>query len=1060
VGVNHGQAAGAENIPVAYGIDESDYDNKASTLHVSGAEVIMGDMSKIEFASSLDDSEQGSVHASKLAGANLKEPAPIGSSSVFGGCGMLFVAVGVVVVAVVVVCVALKVVAGGSSSSSTHTGWQGEPWAYETMLSSLSVELYNETHTSAVMGLSPAFTPYNTAGNDYSLAVVRDNPTYPTKNLKLSFRVGHRGPGGAASGRAQIQETRCTLKSANGYNLRSCSVIFSPGSNSTEGVVTMLQLTSGKTIVRLTVISANQMSTAQSKMTIDLQNSKVVPAASGNATAPTSVVKASITLGGLDSSSFDTAAQSAFSNALSSTLSVPADSIHITGITNSGSRRSDNSDHRRSGGGVIVAFEIRGLAERASNSDGRSGGSTLGPSAIQVADALQVATASSGTTGSSPLVTALQAKGVSTTGVVLSSLPIVEVSAASSPTENNPPATPAPTPPPTPIPTVSPPITPPGPLSEILTPVPTHSPTPVPTLAPLNESSWGLVNQTSVGFATGANNCTASATPAVASSVYDAITQTLSISASDLLASQSSFLRTVLGTSSLTFANINNCQVSTGRRSITTGGSTTTTGGTLRRSGASDALGVVAAFDLNTASDFATSFGARSFGLSSADAVIMLLGENESWNTTIKGLAIGVKSNVTVSLADLLPVELGSETSWMSDVTVEAGAVISLSTNGFTMSEAVGFLSAGNTIGDGLSFKGTITVQPGKLKELIESFFRGHVPTSLPVDTRIPYESFFSVQNISSRRDGVQDEINRVATKANEMITTIKGMGYEDGIAFAEKEGLNSGTLAGVDFTVTSVAGLPSVQLDTTLAVPTPGGSPSTTLPFKLTGLVKKNDATGAWDVTATGGLQSPWTSPFNTTWIDITTLSAVMAFSCKVNLTDPTVSASLTSLSMVASAVLRIGGVTSTASINLNRPKEAVWTATASLVGSLNLGELYTTQVNPTGDSSQPPECLNDVTVSDLVLIVHTGDCGSDATCFEGVRLDGSLLLGATNVAARALNNFGESRSFLMPFKFKMPFLETSVGTQGGASVLELTSISPFGPVELLSKALTSRPP
>ena len=427
----------------------------------------------------------------------------------------------------------------------------------------------------------------------------------------------------------------------------------------------------------------------------------------------------------------------------------------------------------------------------------------------------------------------------------------------------------------------------------------------------------------------------------------------------------------------------------------------------------------------------------------------MLLGEKDSLNTTLKGLAIGVKSKVNVSLADLLPVEIGSGTSWMSDVIVEAGAVISVSTSGFTMAEGVGFLSAGNTISDGLSFKGTISVQPGKLKELIESFFRGYVPTSLPVDSRIPYASFFSS---SSRRSNVQDEFNHVATKASEMITTIKGMGLEDGIAFAEKEGLNTGKLAEVAFTVQSVAALDFVQLDTTLAVPQPGGPPNTTLPIKLTGSVTKNNATGAWDVTSTGELQSPWMSPFNTTWIDITTLSANVAFSCKVNLTDPTFSASLNSLSMAASAVLHVGGVTSNVSINFNRPKEAVWTATAGLAGSLNLGELYTAQVNPTGDSSQPPACLNDVTVSDLALIVHTGDCGSDATndtaCFEGVQLDGSLLLGATNVAAKALNGFGESRSFSMAFKFKMPFSDASVGTQGEASVLELTSVSPFAPV------------
>ena len=193
--MNH--PADAEDIPSADpGEPASDFES-ASTLHVSAVEVSMGDMSKTESASKLDDSKQGSVHASKLA--KLKE-LPIEDPN--SGCGarkIFFSAVGVVVTAVIVVVAFM--LARRFFSSSSQTEWQQEPWAYETMLSALSVELYNETHTSAVMGLlSPTFAPYNAAVNDYSLEVVRGNPTYPTRNMKLSFKVGNRGPGGTATG--------------------------------------------------------------------------------------------------------------------------------------------------------------------------------------------------------------------------------------------------------------------------------------------------------------------------------------------------------------------------------------------------------------------------------------------------------------------------------------------------------------------------------------------------------------------------------------------------------------------------------------------------------------------------------------------------------------------------------------------------------------------------------------------------------------------------------------------------------------------------------------------
>ena len=248
-------------------------------------------------------------------------------------------------------------------------------------------------------------------------------------------------------------------------------------------------------------------------------------------------------------------------------------------------------------------------------------------------------------------------------------------------------------------------------------------------------------------------------------------------------------MTTALGSTDLTFSSAHSCGVAnTGRRT------------------SSSTLKVMAAFNLNM----------TRFGLTNADAVAMLLGTDE---VPVGGFAIAVQGKNGTSIADVLPVETGGVASWLSTVQVDAGVIVTLSTGNFKLTEPVGFLLAGNEIKDGFSFKGTVSVQPGDLQDAIKSMFNGSLPLSLPVATRIPYAAFFSSSTTA-------------AAKPREALTTLDI--FNIGLGFAKEWGLESNTLGGVAFTISSVADLPALQINTVLNVPQAGGAPGSTIPFKV----------------------------------------------------------------------------------------------------------------------------------------------------------------------------------------------------------------------------------
>ena len=248
-----------------------------------------------------------------------------------------------------------------------------------------------------------------------------------------------------------------------------------------------------------------------------------------------------------------------------------------------------------------------------------------------------------------------------------------------------------------------------------------------------------------------------------------------------------------------------------------------------------------------------------SFGFTSITCVILLIGSTTS---TYSDVAVACRSTSDASLQNVLPVATGNSASWLTAISVSAGATIIAATTSLTLSDAVPLIPAGTEIHAGVSFKGEVNVQPGDLKTALENMFGADAPTDFPVATLIPYSSFFPTER---RQTGAT-----LATTMETFLTIPATEMFKANVPVFVKD---------VVFSAESIWELRNLGMKATLAVSKPGGESNERLSFTVEGQLDRSTS-GIWQATISGDLIDTWQHPFNATWLSIDGIKVETSFS------------------------------------------------------------------------------------------------------------------------------------------------------------------------------------